>query len=309
MAATTSETIELAARFAAVLARAGEDAAAVEALYQPGARSFGPLGWPVSGAGAIAERAARVAARLEGLEVALHDAFADGAGDRVALRIVRRFREGADRIAAIESRYLRIDGGLVAEEFVGPNTFQIADRELNRWGLAPADTIDDPAPEILSASPSEVSGKAPETIPERFVHAFGRNDPQGLLALYHPRFVLFSPIAWGLAGTGPLVPFVQQFHRGFPGLRLALFDQFASADGTRIAFRFGMRWHNTGTFFEHPPTGHRGSHEEFHSLRIEDGQIVEQVVTDISYGIPKYELTVWHRPYPAETEDPAPRIA
>jgi len=121
-----------------------------------------------------------------------------------------------------------------------------------------------------------------------------------------PGFVLYSPIAWGLAGRDPLVPFVQQFHHGFPGLRLALFDQFASGDGNRIAFRFGMRWHNTGTFFGLAPTGAHGAHEEFHSLRLVDGKIVEQVVTDVSYSIPQYELTVWRREYPTDTEDPSP---
>ena len=93
---------------------------------------------------------------------------------------------------------------------------------------------------------------------------------------------------------------------GFPGLRLTLFDQFSSADGSRTAFRFGMRWHNTGTFFGLAPTGNRGAHAEFHSLRLSGGRIVEQVVTDISYSIPQYELTVWQREYPTVTEDPAP---
>ena len=167
-------------------------------------------------------------------------------------------------------------------------------------------TEPDPSPEILAASETETSGKAPETVAERFVNAFGRNDPDALIALYDGSFVLYSPIAWGLAGRDPLVPFVQQFHHGFPGLRLALFDQFASADGSRIAFRFGMRWHNTGTFFGLEPTGNRGAHAEFHSLRLSEGRIVEQVVTDISYSIPQYVLTVWQREYPTETEDPAP---
>jgi len=211
---------------------------------------------------------------------------------------VRRWSQEAARRSAIETRYLRLADGLIVEEFAGPNTFQLADLELNQWGLAPADTSIDPNPEILAASP----------IPERFVDAFGRNDPGALLALYDQHFTLYSPIAWGLPGRDPLAPFVQQFHQGFPGLRLALLDQFSSADGTRAAFRFRMHWHNTGTFFGHPPTGDRGTHAEFHSLRLVDGQIVEQIVTDISYGIPKYELTVWHREYPADTEDPAPQL-
>ena len=221
---------------------------------------------------------------------------------------MRRWSQGTTHRSAIETRYLRLADGLIAEEFAGPNTFQIADLELNQWGLVPADTSIDPNPEILTASPTEVSGKRPESIAERFVDAFGRNDPDSLLALYDQRFTLYSPIAWGLPGRDPLRPFVEQFHQGFPGLRLALLDQFSSADGTRVGFRFGMRWHNTGTFFGHPPTGDRGTHAEFHSLRLVDGQIVEQIVTDISYGIPKHELTVWHREYPTDTEDPAPRV-
>lgn len=276
--------------------------------YHPDARSYGPLTWPEAGAEAIAASLARSAARLDGLTVELHDVFANAAGDRAALRLVRRWSQGTNRRSAIETRYLRLADGLIVEEFAGPNTFQLADLELNDWGLAPADTSIDPNPEILAASPTEVSGKRPESIPERFVNAFGRNDPGALLALYDQRFTLYSPIAWGLPGRDPLRPFVEQFHQGFPGLRLALLDQFPSADGTRVAFRFGMRWHNTGTFFGHPPTGDRGTHAEFHSLRLVDGQIVEQIVTDISYGIPKYELTVWHRQYPADTEDPAPRV-
>jgi hypothetical protein len=238
----------------------------------------------------------------------LHDVFANAAGDRVALRLVRRWSQGTARRSAIETRYLRLADRLIVEEFAGPNTFQIADLELNQWGLAPADTGIDPNPEILAASPTEISGKRPKSIPERFVDAFGRNDPDSLLALYGQTFTLYSPIAWGLPGRDPLAPFIQQFHQGFPGLRLALLDQFSSADGTRVAFRFGMRWHNTGTFFGHPPTGDQGTHAEFHSLRLADSQIVEQIVTDISYGIPRYELTVWHREYPADTEDPAPQL-
>ena len=185
--------------------------------YHPDARSYGPLTWPEAGAEAIAASLARSAARLDGLTVELHDVFANAAGDRAALRLVRRWSQGTNRRSAIETRYLRLADGLIVEEFVGPNTFQLADLELNDWGLAPADTSIDPNPEILAASPTEVSGKRPESIPERFVNAFGRNDPGALLALYDQRFTLYSPTAWGLPGRDPLRPFVEQFHQGFPG--------------------------------------------------------------------------------------------
>jgi hypothetical protein len=298
--------IDLAQQFVRALATG--DVEQIARWYQPDARSYGPLAWPEAGAEAIAASLARSAARLDGLQTELHDVFANAAGDRAALRLVRRWSQGTARRSAIETRYLQLADDLIMEEFAGPNTFQIADLELNDWGLTAADTSIDPNPEILGASPSEVSGKRPESIPERFVDAFGRNDSDALLTLYDQRFTLYSPIAWGLPGRGPLAPFVQQFHQGFPGLRLALLDQFSTADGTRAAFRLQMRWHNTGTFFGHPPTGDHGTHAEFHSLRLVDGQIVEQIVTDISYGIPQYELTVWHREYPADTEDPAPPV-
>jgi len=291
-----------------VQALASGDAERIAGWYHPDARSYGPLAWPRQGATAIAAALTKLAARLDRVETELHDVFADVAGDRVALRLMRRWSQDGIRRSAIETRYLRLAGGLIAEEFAGPNTFQIADLELNAWGLAPADTSVDPNPEILAASPTESAGKQPQTIPERFVDAFGRNDPDALLALYAERFTLYSPIAWGVTGQDPLRSFVQQFHQGFPGLRLALLDQFASADGTRVALRFGMRYHNMGTFFGHPPTGAHGTHGEFHSLRLVDGRIAEQVVTDVSYGIPRYELTVWHREYPQDTEDPAPRL-
>ncbi|HZD68545.1 MAG TPA: nuclear transport factor 2 family protein [Actinomycetes bacterium] len=291
-----------------VQALASADAEQIAPWYHPDAPSYGPLAWPRQGAPAIAADLAARAARLDRLGTELHDVFADEAGDRAALRLTRRWSQDGICRSAIETHYLRLSEGLIAEEFAGPNSFQIADLELNAWGLTPVDTSVDPYPEILTASPAGSAGKQPQTIPERFVDAFGRNDPDALLALYAEQFTLYSPIAWGVAGLDPLRLFVQQFHQGFPGLRLALLDQFASADGTRVALRFGMRYQNTGTFFGHPPTGARGTHGEFHSLRLVDGRIVEQVVTDVSYGVPKYELTVWHREYPKDTHDPAPRL-
>jgi len=179
-----------------VQALASGDAERIAGWYHPDARSYGPLAWPRQGATAIAAALTKLAARLDRVETELHDVFADVAGDRVALRLMRRWSQDGIRRSAIETRYLR----------------------------------------------------------------------------------------------------------------LALLDQFASADGTRVALRFGMRYHNMGTFFGHPPTGAHGTHGEFHSLRLVDGRIAEQVVTDVSYGIPRYELTVWHREYPQDTEDPAPRL-
>src|SRR4029453_8091526 len=86
------------------------------------------------GAEAIAGSLARSAARLDGLVVEPHDAFANAAGERAALRLVRRWSQGTTRRSAIKTRSLRLADCLIGEEFAGPNTFQLA--ELNQWGLA-----------------------------------------------------------------------------------------------------------------------------------------------------------------------------
>jgi hypothetical protein len=67
-----------------------------------------------------------------------HDAFANAAGERAALRLVPRWSQGTTRRSAIKTRYPRLADRLIVAEFAGPNTFQLA--ELNQWGLAPADT-------------------------------------------------------------------------------------------------------------------------------------------------------------------------
>jgi len=295
---------DLARRYARALASG--DTEAIARCYHPDARSYGPLAWPEQGAGAIAASLARSAARLDALETELHDAFADPAGERAALRLVRRWSQGATRRSAIETRYLRLADGLITEEFAGPKHLPAGRSGAQPVGHGPGRHRRRPEPRgpgrLTDQGVRQAARDRPRAVrgclrPQRSRRAAGPVRPR-----VHP----LQPDRLGPSRSRPLGPFVQQFHQGFPGLRLALLDQFSSADGTRVAFRFGMRWHNTGTFFGNPPTGDHGTHGEFHSLRLAGGRVVEQVVTDISYGIPRYELTVWHRQYPTDTEDPAP---
>ncbi len=76
--------IDFAQRY--VRALASGDSARIARWYHPEARSYGPLAWPAAGAEAIAGSLALSAARLDGLAAELHDAFANDAGDRAALR-------------------------------------------------------------------------------------------------------------------------------------------------------------------------------------------------------------------------------
>ena len=147
-----------------------------------------------------------------------------------------------------------------------------------------------------------------DTPAKRFVRAFGTNDRGLLDEIYADDVVLYSPIGWGIAGKQALLDFVSEFHKGYPGMRVALHDEFYSADGSRGAFRFMIHWHNTGAFFGHAPTGMRGTMTETHTVRIRDGRFHEQIVGDNTFQMPYLELVVRKIEMPWETPDPAPEI-
>src|SRR5919202_1109199 len=104
-----------------------------------------------------------------------------------------------------------------------------------------------------------------------------------------------------LTGTSPPAPLT--LHRSPPW---PLDDQFFSADGTRACFRFVIHYHNTGTFYGHPPTGERGTMSETHAVRLRDGRISEQVVGDNNFSLPHQELVSWGMDFPRDTPDPVP---
>ncbi len=145
-----------------------------------------------------------------------------------------------------------------------------------------------------------------KTIAQRFVEAYGGRDAEALDRLYADDVVLYSPVAWPVRGKDALKAFVDGFHTAFPRLRVALHDEFYSADGTRGCFRFVLHWHHTGAFFGYPPTGRRGTMTETHSIRISDDLIVEQFVGDNTFQMPHLDLVVLGIEFPQETPDPSP---
>jgi SnoaL-like domain len=147
------------------------------------------------------------------------------------------------------------------------------------------------------------------TLAERFVQALGTNDAALLDEVYDPEVVLFTPLAWPVRGLQAVKEFVSQFHTAYPGLRVTLHDQFCSADGQRVCFRFVIHFHNTGPFYGNPPTGERGTMSETHAVRLRDGKIVEQIVGDNNFSMPYQELVAWRMDFPRDTPDPSPVIA
>ena len=153
-----------------------------------------------------------------------------------------------------------------------------------------------------------VGDRADETIAQRFIRAFGGRDASLMDDVYAEDVVLYSPLAWPVRGREARKAYVEEFHRGYPGLRVALHDEFYSADGTRGCFRFKLHWQNTGTFFGRPPTGQAGTMTETHSIRVRGGKIVEQWVGDNSFQMPYMDLVTWRMDFPTDNPDPNPEI-
>ena len=147
------------------------------------------------------------------------------------------------------------------------------------------------------------------TLPERFVRALGTNDAELLREIYDPDVVLYTPLGWPIRGLDAVQGFIGQFHGGYPGLRVTLHDQFASADGERVCFRFVIHFRNSGPFYGHAPTGEVGTMSETHAVRLRDGRIVEQFVGDNNFSIPHLELVAWQMSFPRDTPDPNRVIA
>jgi quinol monooxygenase YgiN/predicted ester cyclase len=147
-----------------------------------------------------------------------------------------------------------------------------------------------------------------ESLARRFTRALGSGDERLLDELYDPDVVLYTPLGWPIQGLPGVKEFIGQFHAGYPGLRVTLHDEFASADGQRICFRFVIHFHNTGPFYGKAPTGERGTMSETHAVRLRGGKIVEQFVGDNNFSIPHQELVRWGMEFPSDTPDPKPPL-
>ena len=120
-------------------------------------------------------------------------------------------------------------------------------------------------------------------IVQRFIVEFlGRGDLAAADATAHPAIVGITglkpdgPIA-GLAEYKAIVAgFVDAFPAESP---IAIIDQFASADGTRVVTRFHSRQRHAKDYFGIPASGRSILFDETHVARLADGRIVENIVS------------------------------
>lgn len=120
-------------------------------------------------------------------------------------------------------------------------------------------------------------------VASRFVTEFlGRGDMAAADATLHPRVQGIT----GLKPSGPIdgreeyKATIAGFIDAFPAVEpLQVVDQFASADGTRVVTRFHSRQRHAQAFFGIEPTDRIILFDETHVTRIEDGLIVENIVS------------------------------
>jgi ketosteroid isomerase-like protein len=146
-----------------------------------------------------------------------------------------------------------------------------------------------------------------DTLGRRLIRAFGTNDQPALDEIYAEDAVLHTPLA-RVDGRAAIKDAVAELHRGFPGLRAALHDEFTSADGTRACLRQRLDWSNTGAFQGRAPTGRSGTATETHSFRLRDGQIAEQIAGVSTFGLPQLLLVDLGLGFPRHLPDPEPEI-
>ncbi len=120
-------------------------------------------------------------------------------------------------------------------------------------------------------------------IVRRFIEDFlGRGDLAAADATAHPRIQ-------GITGLKPMGPIdgleeykaiITGFVAAFPAeAPLVILDQFASADGTRVVTRFQSRQRHAGDFLGVAATGRVILFDETHVARVQDGLIVENIVS------------------------------
>ncbi|GAB3444283.1 ester cyclase [Actinophytocola sediminis] len=137
---------------------------------------------------------------------------------------------------------------------------------------------------------------------------WGAQDWDSFAQLYDEDVILYAPFAWKVVGLDAILKVAAGFHATYPGLRVALHDEFHNADYTRAVFRYAWDWHNTGPFHGQPPTGERGSTIETHTVRLRNGRIIEQVVSANNLALISLQLRHGLE-FPLVTPDPALEIS
>lgn len=131
-------------------------------------------------------------------------------------------------------------------------------------------------------------------------------DQQALAKSYSESVQVYG-ILGQIQGRAHLAQFLQTCLEAFPGPQISLHEAFADTTGRRMALRHHIVWQNRGSGFGQTPTGQRGDLALTSMLRLQDGQITEQVLGFTTFDLPHLLLVDWGLPVP-EVRDPAPEL-
>jgi hypothetical protein len=149
----------LARRF--VEAFGTNDEEKLDALYSEDVVLYGPLSWPLRGRQALKDYIAQFLGAYGPVRIALHDEFYSPDGARACWRFTFHWQNNGEFFGhpptgetglMVETHTARLRDGLIVEQWVGDNSFQMPYMDLVLWQMDfPRDTVD-PEPEIMSAS-------------------------------------------------------------------------------------------------------------------------------------------------------------
>ncbi|QBD76306.1 nuclear transport factor 2 family protein [Ktedonosporobacter rubrisoli] len=133
-----------------------------------------------------------------------------------------------------------------------------------------------------------------------------RGDKQALASAYAESVQVYG-ILGQIKGREHLAHFLQECLQAFPDPQISLHEAFADASGSRVALRHHIVWQNLGTGFGRAPSNQRGVLSLTSMLKIQGGQITEQVLGFSTFDLPHLLLLDWGLAVP-EVRDPTPEL-
>jgi hypothetical protein len=143
---------------------------------------------------------------------------------------------------------------------------------------------------------------------QKFIEGFGNNNIELLKEVLAKDVKFYGTLAWGIQGSDNLISFAAEFHKGLPGMKVVLHDEFYNAEGTRGNIRMHLFFENQGIFMGNKPTGKSGESVESFTLKIKDNKITEIVQSGNTFPLAAIELIDFKMDYPKDTPDPEKAI-